>query len=309
MQDRWIDDGREPATDVIHGGSDLPEQEVLAHLVTELRRYGHAVPRPEPTPEMRAAFRAAVVAAGATSRASGAGRLRGAVLGIAAVAGGGMLLASAAGSTNPPAIIVDTAREFHALVAHHIAREGPTGTAEPVDARPVPTENREQSPSAAAAVREREQSSVTTPPLSTSASLPAPSAVDRQEPPGDGNGPKPSVVPVANSAGPSNTSDAGRPAPSLAGTPTAPSAVLQPATLTLTPTPTPPRAHAGSNVPTVTPTGPAAVPKPPTPTPTPTPTPIKTLSSANSKPSMAPTMPPTPTPTPTAPLGPASGNR
>lgn len=116
--------------EALSGGPAGREVRELVSLASELRDVGLAAPQPRLSPARREELRAAVLARSVDQRRGGSvGRVRGATFGVAAVAGAGLVVASAASGSNPAVLVADVAREiprvsFHAAPPADLAIEG-----------------------------------------------------------------------------------------------------------------------------------------------------------------------------------------
>jgi len=91
----------------------------LARLAGELREVGRAAPALQPSLAAREQLRAAVLAAAAERQGPARrGRFRGATLAIAAVAGTGLVVASAASGSNPAVLVAEIARDLPGIPNH-----------------------------------------------------------------------------------------------------------------------------------------------------------------------------------------------
>ncbi len=92
-------------------------------LAGELRVTGIMTPTPQPSALQRAELRAAVLAHRNERSRSGVGGFRGVVLGVAMVAGSGMVIASAAGGGNAASFVAEVVREISVPVSRPEPRE------------------------------------------------------------------------------------------------------------------------------------------------------------------------------------------
>lgn len=268
------------------------EHEELAALAAELRALGRRTPQLGPSPAMRAAFRQAVLREAAhRPRKRPFARARGAVLGVAAIAGGGLLIASAASGPNPAMLVVDSVREIRVPVLQQAPRTVPVGSQEARSAGPAPSD---EPPMAMAEATPSPESGTRIPAATaTPADDPAPPVVLRPAEAADGSrASTPTPTPAhtvrdtmpprdaADSAAPAEpTPTATRPATSVSAAPTETKRETEPTAVAPSPTPTP------------------------TPTPEPKPSDGAIVSDANGK--LTPKEP-TPATTPPANPGPAS---
>lgn len=99
--------------DALEGLEFLSDMEPLVALAAELRATGLATPTEAPSAAAREQLRAAVVSVAANTKQRGvAARVRGATFAVAAIAGGGLVIASAASGSNPAVLVADAAREL-----------------------------------------------------------------------------------------------------------------------------------------------------------------------------------------------------
>jgi hypothetical protein len=105
-------------------------------LATELREIGIETPQPRISHARREELRLAVLAQCAANRRGTPGaRIRGATMGIAAVAGAGLVVASAASGSNPASIVVEAARDIPRIAQHSAPPAIPTIEGEVVSTR------------------------------------------------------------------------------------------------------------------------------------------------------------------------------
>ena len=94
------------------------EQESLVAFAAELRENALNIAPLRFSAARREELRTAVLAQRAAERRRPVARARGAVLGVAALAGGGLVVASAATGSNPAVLVADVAREIPKLATH-----------------------------------------------------------------------------------------------------------------------------------------------------------------------------------------------